>query len=122
MKNMNGKKLRYLPRLLAEIHRETGLIFVAACCGGAALFSVSHGAAYCAQLLAEVPSGVKYLIPVLCGKDFYNGSWNDAVGLAAADFCEAARARCEHVFAIVDTPAKTLQYSGPRALAYGVAC
>ena len=85
MKKDNGRKLLYLPRLLAEIHRETGLTFFAACCGGSALFNVSNGAAYYAQLLAEVPPGVKYLIPVVCGNGFYNGLWNGSVGFAAAD-------------------------------------
>ena len=58
----------------------------------------------------------------MCGNDFYNGAWTDAFGLAAADFCQAARARCEHVFAVVGMSAKTWQYSSPRAPAYDVAC
>ena len=86
------------------------------------MLKVSNGAAYYSQLLAEVPPGVKYLIPVVCGNDFYNGSWNDAVGFAAADFCEAARARCEHVFAVVGMSAKTWQYSGSRAPTMWRAC
>ena len=62
------------------------------------------------------------MIPVVCGNDFYNGSWNDAVGFAAADFCEAARTRCDHVFAVVGMSAQTWQYSGSCAPAYDVAC
>ena len=44
-KSRSGKKTEYLPKLLAEIRAETGLVFIAVCSGGAAVYNLGNGCA-----------------------------------------------------------------------------
>ena len=82
MKYSSGKQVEYLPKLLAEIRAEYGLVFVAVCSGGAALYNAGNGGAYFEQLLAHVPDGVRYVISVICGNDIYRSSFDEALALA----------------------------------------
>ena len=42
--------------------------------------------------------------------------------MSTHDFCEVAKERCGHIFAVLGMSAKTWQYSGPRACRYDGSC
>ena len=46
-------------------------MFFAFCSGGGALARPSNGAATYAEMLGEVPSSARYVIPIICGNDYY---------------------------------------------------
>jgi len=59
-KTVYGKQLyEYLPEVLAEIYKETGLVCMAVCSGGAQLVGPGKDAATYDELLAHVPFGLK---------------------------------------------------------------
>ncbi len=108
-KYRSGNKDEYLERLLAEIREETGLVFIAVCSGGAALFNPGSGGAYFQQLLAQVPDGVRFLISVICGNDIYRSPFTEDLQLAAEDFCAAVREKAQVHYAAVGMSAATWQ-------------
>ena len=57
----------YMGRMLLHVYIETGLVFMAACAGGSALTRPSGGGLRFAELLAEIPSGLDLVLPVICG-------------------------------------------------------
>jgi hypothetical protein len=114
LKRSNGKTTEYFPKLLAELQRDTGLCFVAVCSGGAALAHPSGSGALYTELLARVPIGVRYLIPVICGNDFYAQSVRPvsaAVRNAVVAFGVQARARLCTTLAVVGMSAETWGYT-----------
>ncbi len=120
---------KYFPRLLAEILHETGLVFMAVCSGGAALEKPGNGGALFVDLLDQVPAGVRFLIPVICGNDFYETSvrpLGGAVRGAAVAFCAKARRVSKTQFAVLGMSAATWQYTswmtGSSAAQYDVNC
>ncbi len=105
---------KYFPRLLAEIWRETGLVFIAVCSGGAALQNPGGGGALFVDLLDQVPAGVRFLIPVICGNDFYGTTVVPLAGAvrgAAVAFCDKARRVSKSQFVVLGMSAATLQYT-----------
>ena len=107
MKYSSGRQVEYLPKLLAEIRAEYGLVFVAVCSGGAALYNAGNGGAYFEQLLAHVPGGVRYVISVICGNDIYRSSFDEALALAIGDYAEAVGLKAQTHFAVVGMSAAT---------------
>ncbi len=79
-KRRSGSTEEYFPKLLAEIRQATGLVFIAVCSGGAALYSPGGGGAYFRQLLEQVPGRVQFSVSVICGNDIY---------------CSGGRSRCQ---------------------------
>ena len=53
--------------MLLHLFTKTGRVYMAVCAGGSALSSPSGGGLRYSQLLAELPSGLKIIIPVICG-------------------------------------------------------
>ena len=94
----------YLARLLKELWLETGYVFMAVYCGGAALVRDYASVTY-AQLLAEVPQGLELVITVIMGNDFYVKksvrSWNGAMEQAMRDLCTQLRAKAKHAFVVL---------------------
>ena len=105
----------YMGRMLLHVYKETGLVFMAVCAGGSALTSPSGGGCRYSKLLAEVPTGLKFILPVICGNDFYKGgrivefdtAWLDAVTELCQLVCEK-KSRC---FAVIGGSAETWQYN-----------
>ena len=96
----------YMPEMLDYLWRETGLVFVAVCSGGAAL-SKPHGrgASY-EQLLSKVPHGLDMIVAVICGNDLlasglkvveYCPEWE----VAAAALCRGLKEKSPNPFAVV---------------------
>ena len=116
-----GKPQEYLPELLALLWRETGLVLMAVCSGGAALCaSRNSAAATFAELLQCVPDGLRVLIAILCGNDFLDGRWAGVrlgarrreVYDAAAALSNAMRAKATSSFAVVGGSWETWGYRG----------
>ena len=61
----------YMGRMLLHLWEQTGCVYMAVCAGGSALSRPSGGGLRYAQLLAELPSGLEVIIPVICGNDCY---------------------------------------------------
>ena len=59
-------------RMLLHLYKQTGLVYMAVCAGGSALSSPSGGGLRYSQLLAELPSGLEVITPVICGNDCYD--------------------------------------------------
>ena len=119
-KTRSGKHTEYLPKLLAEIRAETGLVFVAVCSGGAAVYNPGNGGAYFHELLAQVPDGVRYVISVICGNDIYGSHFDESLKLAIADYVGAVDAKVPMHYAVVGMSATTWQYSAWHASAYDI--
>ena len=116
-KSRSGKKTEYLPKLLAETRAETGLVFVAVCSGGAAVYNPCKGGAYFEELLAQVPVGVRYVISVICGNDIYRSSFDEALVPAISDYVDAADLKASTQYAVVGMSAATWQYDARHAAA-----
>ena len=107
MKRQNGKKELYLPRLLEQIRRETGLTMMAVCSGGAGLHEVGNWSARFAELLERVPEGLTLLISVVCGNDWY--AWQNIqplgqdVVFASTALCEGMKAKGGRRWCRLDT-------------------
>ena len=56
------QKVEYLPELLAELRRDTGLVFMAVCSGGATLANPGEWSASFEELLERVPAGVRMIL------------------------------------------------------------
>ena len=111
--------MEYLPELLAQLRRETGLIFVAVCSGGAALCQPSDArAASFAELLEHVPYDLKVIVAIVCGNDLFDHRWKfdsrkaDCYR-AAEDLCDGMRCRAEKCFAVVGGSSSTWKYESP---------
>ena len=120
MNPASGGRPKNLPELLAEIRAETGLVFVAVCSGGAAVYNPGSGGAYFHELLAHVPDGVRYLISVVCGNDIYGSSFDEGLRLAIADYVDAVDAKVPMHYAVVGMSARTWQYNAWHAPAYDI--
>ena len=59
----------YMGRMLLRLWKQTGLVYMPVCAGGSALSSPSGGGLRYSQLLAELPSGLEVITPVICGND-----------------------------------------------------
>ena len=114
MKASRKKKDYYLPRVLAQIRRETGLTFMAVCAGGAVLFSRGRKEVEFSQLMERVPDNVSAVIAIVCGNDWYAQqnvrSLDAAVKTSGATLCEAMKAKSLHQLAIVGMSAATWKY------------
>ena len=60
-KTSKKKTEYYLPRLLSELQRHTGLTIFALCSGGAAILHRSNGSALYSEMLDYVPSGLQFI-------------------------------------------------------------
>ena len=90
-------------------------VFMASCAGGSALAWPSGNGLLYTQLLAELPAGLQWLVPVVCGNDLYHRGRileADASVLAAVDgFCVAAKAKAPQVFAVVGGSSAVWRYN-----------
>ena len=59
------RQVHYLPECLDELHRLTGLVFMAVCSGGATLTNPGEWSASYEELLERVPSGLRIIIPIV---------------------------------------------------------
>ena len=119
-KSRSGKHTEYLPKLLAEIRAETGLVFVAVCSGGAAVHNPCKGGAYFSELLAHVPGSVRYVISVICGNDIYQSSFDGALRLAIGNYVDAVDLKATTHYAVVGMSAATWQYDNWHGTAYDI--
>ena len=55
----------YMGRMLLHVYKETGLVFMAVCAGGSALTTPSGGGLRYSELLAELPTGLDIVLPVI---------------------------------------------------------
>ena len=87
---------------------------MAVCAGGSALHSPSGGGLLYSQLLAEVPAGLRWLIPVIGGNDFYKKGhivdFQDHWLAAVEELSCLATAKAESVLAVVGFSSKVWQY------------
>ena len=70
------------------------------------------GATYL-QLLAAVPEGLRFLIPVVCGNDFYGNAvkpLSDGLREASNTFCAEAQRVSKTQFAVLGMSATTWRY------------
>jgi len=67
----------YVGRMLLNLWKQTGHVYMAVCAGGSALSSPSGSGLRYSELLAELPSGLDVIIPVICGNDFYRKKKSD---------------------------------------------
>ena len=95
LKKGDGSKSLYLPRVLQYLKEAFGLTFMAVCSGGAALSR--PGGKYAAtydQMLAYLPEGgVRFLIAIVCGNDWYG--W--PVHPLGTDVMDAAQSLCRRM-------------------------
>ena len=115
LKGKKGKKDKdeYLPRTLQRIWEETGWAFMAVCSGGAALVKPkSRWEASFAELLAEVPRGVKALTAVICGNDLLTGSaYRPAWDEAAVRLCAGMQDKAALTFVVIGGSAALWKYA-----------
>ena len=55
-------------------------VCIAVCSGGASLVNPRGAAASFRQLLDQLPSGLEFIVAVICGNDFRPSSWAVVVG------------------------------------------
>ena len=67
-KKKKNKKV-YVPDLLAELWRDTGLVFMAVCSGGASPASPTEWTVTSQELLKVIPAGICMIIVIFCGND-----------------------------------------------------
>jgi len=91
MKTSGGKKRNFFPELLAEIEAEFGVRMAAVCSAGAGFEAGSGSAATFAELLHCVPRTCRFIVPIICGNDWYDGF----VRPLRASALDAARSFCE---------------------------
>ena len=97
MKKRNGKKHLYLRSVLDELQASTGYTFVAVCSGGAAMAHPCGGAASFAEMLEHVPTGVRFVVPIVCGNDCYGHRVHPvtpAMEIAIAEYCARVPEPC----------------------------
>jgi hypothetical protein len=90
MKTSGGKKKNFFPELLAEIETEFGVRMAAVCSAGAGLEAGRGSAASFTELLSCVPRSCRFVVPVICGNDWYDGF----VRPLRASTLDAARSFC----------------------------
>ena len=82
-----------------------------------------QGAATFEELTSVLPSGLRYLIPVIAGNDIYNKSgWTIGVGEAVVRFAGVANSKSERVLVVGGMNAATWQCDGVFADKYDCAC
>ena len=111
----DGKtKVEYLPELLADLWRDTGLVFMAVCSGGAALTNPTKWTVTFDELLDRVPASVRMIIPIVCGNDILVNwkvpTFRDAWATAAERLCEGMRAKSAVQFAVVGGSSDVWRY------------
>ena len=92
----------YMGRMLLHLFTKTGRVYMAVCAGGSALSSPSGGGLRYSQLLAELPSGLEIIIPVICGNDCYKKgkivAFDNAWLVDVAELCEVAATKSPPAF------------------------
>jgi len=110
----SGKKVEYLPELLDALFFSTGLRFMAVCSGGAALRRPSDArAATFEELLERVPQGLRCIIAVVCGNDFFASGWpcgKPQCEAAVNLLCVNMKRKAPMVFAIAGGSSETWGY------------
>ena len=108
------RKVEYLPELLAELWRDTGLVFMAVCSGGATLCNPGEWSASFEEMLERVPSGIRMIIPIVCGNDILVNwkvpEFQSAWAAAATRLCAGMRAKSATQFAVVGGSADAWRY------------
>ena len=113
MKKPNGKQYLYLPDVLTKLRAETGRTFVAICSGGAAVSTPSGGAATFQEMLEHVPRGVRFLVSIICGNDYYGQKVKpvtDHMEAAIADYCFRASTLATVHLAVTGMPSDVWSY------------
>ena len=100
--------------MLLNLSKQTGLVYMAVCAGGSALSSPSGGGLRYSQLLAELPSGLEIITPVICVNDCYKKgkivAFDNAWLVDVAELCELAAKKASRCFAVVGGSAATWKY------------
>ena len=112
-KKSKKKTDHYLPRLLAELQRYTGLTIFALCSGGAGILHRSNGSALYSEMLDYVPSGLQFILLMTFGNDWYNTtvkSFCQPLRVAAERLCIKMQTLSERQFAVVGGSAQTWGY------------
>ena len=104
----------YMSRMLLNLWQRTGRVFMAVCAGGSALTKPCGGGLLYSQLLKEVPGRVRWLIPVVCGNDFYKRKriveFDPAWQVALEELCTLAKEKAQYTQFILGASAKTWKY------------
>ena len=116
-KKDNGKKYMYFEELLEQLKQALGLTFKAVCSGGGALSRPGRWAATYDQMMEHVPEeGVRFIIPIVCGNDWYDTRAVQPLGedvLAAADdLCARMREKSHAQYAVIGGLSETWGYCG----------
>ena len=81
-------------RMLLHLWKQTGHVYMAVCAGGSALSFPCGGGLKYSQLLAELPSGLEVITPIISGNDVYKKSkivaFDEALLVAVSELCEMA--------------------------------
>ena len=88
------------------------MVFFAVCSGGGALARPSNGAATYADMLKEVPGSARYVVPIICGNDYYGSRQplpHDVVTAARA-LCAGLSARGVTSYAVVGMSSRVWGY------------
>ena len=85
------------------------------CAGGSALTNPCGGGLLYSELLKEVPGRVRWLIPVVCGNDFYKRrrivEFDPAWQVALEELCTLAKEKAQYTQFILGASAKTWKYT-----------
>ena len=105
----------YMSRMLLDVWQRTGRVFMAVCAGGSALANPCGGGLLYSELLKEVPGRVRWLIPVVCGNDFYKRrrivEFDPAWQVALEELCTLAKEKAQYTQFILGASAKTWKYT-----------
>ena len=104
-----------MSRMLLVVWQRTGRVFMAVCAGGSALSNPVSGGLLYSELLREVPGRVRWLIPVVCGNDFYKErrikKFESAWITAVEALCASAKEKAQYTQFVLGASAKTWDYT-----------
>ena len=108
------KVVQYMVELLDFIQQKTGHVFMAVC-GGGAKISPRSGDIKFADLLELVPRGVKIVIAIICGNDFWAKNYtiqpvDESMKTELRAFCNGMSNRARNVLAVVGGSASLWGY------------
>ena len=120
LKAKSGNKTKYFPELLRLLWDTTGFVCCAVCAGGGALVRPGCGAATYMEMLGAVPPSAMFVIPIICGNDYYCVARPLGAGVLAAarDLCKAARTRGFQLYAVVGASSAVWGYDRKLSAAY----
>ena len=104
----------YMTRMLTDMWKSTGRVYIAVCAGGSALLAPCGGGMLYSDLLEHVPDGLQDLIVVVSGNDFYKKGrvplFDAALVPAAEDLATAMKSKAERQLVVLGMSAATWKY------------